>query len=260
MLAFSNPLERKLGRRNECGACGAGTALFGRELIIHHKEGARKFYDLASRHLDGVLLHTPDPLPDEAAHRKWRVLRRIGAVGLLWNRPSDAWLNIWGMKAEERKAAFQTLLEEKALLTVQVSGIKESLFCHAEDRDLLTEACSEKHFTRRCELLAPLDPLLWDRRLIEALFGFSYKWEIYTPAGQRKYSYYTLPILYGERFAGRAEIVCERKERELTVKNVWLERKVSSSFADAFRGCIARFAKFNACERIRWEKAAEGLF
>ena len=228
------------------------------ELIIHHKEGARKFYDLASCHLDGVLLNTPDPLPDEAAHRKWRVLRRIGAIGLLWNRPSDAWLNIWGMKAEERKAAFQTLLEEKALLTVRVSGIKESLFCQAEDRDLLTEACSEKHFTRRCELLAPLDPLLWDTRLIEALFGFSYKWEIYTPVGHRKYGYYTLPILYGERFAGRAEIVCERKEHALTVKNIWLERKVSPSFADAFRGCIARFAKFNACESIQWEKAAEG--
>lgn len=227
------------------------------ELIIHHKEGARKFYDLASRHLDGALLSTPDPLPDEEAHRKWRVLRRIGAVGLLWNRPSDAWLNIWGMKAEERKAAFQALLEENALLTVQVSGIKESLFCHAEDCELLTEACSEKRFTKRCELLAPLDPLLWDRRLIEALFGFSYKWEIYTPAEQRKYGYYTLPILYGERFVGRAEIVCERKERVLIVKNVWPEIKISASFADAFRSCVARFAKFNACENIRWEKTAE---
>lgn len=227
------------------------------ELIIHHKEGARKFYDLASRHLDGVLLHMHDPLPDEEAHRKWRVLRRIGAVGLLWNRPSDAWLNIWGLKAEERKAAFQALLEEKALLTVQVSGIKESLFCHAEDGDLLTEACSERHFTKQCELLAALDPLLWDRKLIEALFDFSYKWEIYTPAEQRKYGYYTLPILYGERFAGRAEIVCGRKERVLTVKNVWSEIKISASFADAFRSCVARFAKFNACENVRWEKAAE---
>lgn len=115
------------------------------------------------------------------------------------------------MKAEERKAAFQTLLEEKALLTIRVSGIKESLFCHAEDRDLLTEACSEKHFTRRCELLAPLDPLLWDRRLIEALFGFSYKWEIYTPTGHRKYGYYTLPILYGERFAAVLKLCASEK-------------------------------------------------
>ena len=71
------------------------------ELVIHHKNGSRKFYDLAERHIPPEILYAPDPLPDEFQHKKWRILRRIGAVGLLWDRPSDAWLNIWGLNARE---------------------------------------------------------------------------------------------------------------------------------------------------------------
>ena len=70
-------------------------------LLIHHKSGTRKFYDLADKYLPADLLAAPDPCPDESARLDWRVLRRIGAVGLLWNRRSDAWLGI-SMAAEER--------------------------------------------------------------------------------------------------------------------------------------------------------------
>ena len=73
------------------------------ELVIHHKNGTRKYYDLAEKHIPAETLNAPDPIPDGFLHKKWRVLRRIGAVGLMWNRPSDACLyGIWmpgtGMK------------------------------------------------------------------------------------------------------------------------------------------------------------------
>lgn len=76
------------------------------ELVIHHKKGTRKYYDLAEKHIQSDLLHAPEPLLDELDHHKWRVLRRIGAVGLLWNRASDAWLNIWGLKTEQPEQGF----------------------------------------------------------------------------------------------------------------------------------------------------------
>ena len=91
-------------------------------LIIHHKNGSRKYYDLAEKYLPAQLLDSPDPLPDDFAHKKWRVLRRIGAVGLLWNRPSDAWLNIWDMKSPERIQIFKELLSEGKILAVQVEN------------------------------------------------------------------------------------------------------------------------------------------
>jgi uncharacterized protein YcaQ len=62
---------------------------------------------------------------------------------------------------------------------------------------------------------APLDSLIWDRKLIKALFGFNYTWEIYTPAEKRKYGAYILPILWGERFIGRIEAVNDRKPKSL---------------------------------------------
>ncbi|MDD4139934.1 MAG: crosslink repair DNA glycosylase YcaQ family protein, partial [Eubacteriales bacterium] len=68
------------------------TLYFRGDLVVHHKEGTIKYYDLAERCLAPELLDAPDPFADDAAYAAWRVLRRIGSVGLLWNRASDAWL------------------------------------------------------------------------------------------------------------------------------------------------------------------------
>ena len=149
-------------------------------LIIHHKNGSRKYYDLADKYLPALLLDSPDPLPDDFAHKKWRVLRRIGAVGLLWNRPSDAWLNIWDMKSLERIQIFKELLSEGKILAVQVEGISAELYCRAEDHPLLETVLENRDYKPRCEFLAPLDCFLWDRKLIKALFDFEYSWEIYS--------------------------------------------------------------------------------
>lgn len=58
----------------------------------------------------------------------------------------------------------------------------------------------------RMTFIAPLDPINWDKSLVLALWDFQYAWEIYTPAVKRKYGYYVLPILYGDRFVGRIEV------------------------------------------------------
>ena len=65
---------------------------FTGELAVHHKRGGVKYYDLAERLIPREILLRPDPYPDEQEHLKWRALRRIGAVGLMWERASDAWL------------------------------------------------------------------------------------------------------------------------------------------------------------------------
>lgn len=219
------------------------------ELVIHHKRGARKYYDLAENHLPKELLLAPDPLPEEFAHKKWRVLRRIGAVGLLWDRPSDAWLNIWGLKPPERNRAFQELREEGRILEVQAEGIRGPLYCRSEDLPLLEEVLEDRAYPPRCEALAPLDCFLWDRKLIEALFGFHYAWEIYTPPKQRKFGFYVLPLLYGERFIGRVEAAADGKTGVLTVKGLWYEEGIrqTKKLQAAVNGCLKRLARFNQC-------------
>jgi uncharacterized protein YcaQ len=225
---------------------------FRGELVVSHKKGTIKYYDLAENCLSLQLLKTPEPYPDEFDHQKWRVLRRIGGVGLLWNKPSDAWLNIWGLKAAQRNEIFRQLLDERKLLELTVVGIKDKLYCLATDRGLLDTVLQENKFKARCEILAPLDNMLWDRRLIKALFDFDYKWEIYTPVVKRRYGYYVLPLLYGDRLIGRVEPVCDRKTASLIVKGIWYEEgvKPTKQLKTAVYQRLQKLAAFNNCKEV----------
>lgn len=217
------------------------------ELVIHHKTGARKAYDLALRHIPAPILNAPDPLPDDDAHRAWRVLRRIGAVGLMWNRPSDAWLGIGEMKAQARRTAFAQLEADREIVPVQVEGV--TLYARERDRPTLEAAMGDTAYRARCEVLAPLDPMLWDRKLIRMLFDYDYSWEIYTPAARRRYGYYVLPLVFGEGFAGRVEAVRDERAGVLRVRHLWLEDGVrrTKRLDAAVHGCMRRLAKLNGC-------------
>ena len=221
-------------------------------LIIHHKEGTRKVYDLAERHIPTKLLAAEDPNPELIDHIKWGVLRRIGAIGVLWDRRSDSLLGVWGMDAAMRRRAFQELEQEGRIIPLHIPEISVPLYMLAEDRPLLDEVMSGTPLKKRCELIAPLDPLMWDRRLIEAVFGFRYRWEVYVPADKRQYGYYVLPLIRGERFIGRAEAVAEQQRGVLTVKHVWLEpgvRQTKALEADVL-GALKRLARFNDCPEL----------
>ncbi|MBR3017247.1 MAG: YcaQ family DNA glycosylase [Clostridia bacterium] len=228
-------------------------------LLIHHKSGSRKYYDLADRYFDKPLLDAENPCADEAAFLRWRIARRIGAVGLMWNRRSDAWLGI-DMDTDQRNEAFSALEESGEIKAVQVEGIKSPLFLLANDLPLMESVLSGTVDTKaRLEFLAPLDPMLWDRRLIEAIWGYSYSWEIYTPVAKRKYGYYVIPILYGQNLVGRIEAAAEKKTGSLIVKNIWYEPGVRATKAleKAVRSAIQRLAKFNDCGSWHFAQSAE---
>ena len=221
-------------------------------LIIHHKNGARKFYDLAERHLDASLLTAEFPCEHDEELLCWRVLRRIGAVGLLWDRNSPALLGI-ELKADQRKVIFSALETSGAIRSARIEGIKTVFYYPAEDEPLMQETIAGTLDTKaRMEFLAPLDPLLWDKTLVAALWGFHYSWEIYTPASKRQYGYYTLPVLWGCDFIGRIEVTSDQKSRTLRVKNFWLEPGVRQTkrLQLALDRTLRRFANFNDCTTV----------
>lgn len=73
--------------------------------------------------------------------------------------------------------------------------------------------------------IAPLDNLMWDRKLIKRIFDFDYTWEVYTPKEKRKYGYYVLPVFYKDRFIARFEPEPYRGGR-LKIKTWWWEENV----------------------------------
>ena len=221
-------------------------------LLIHHKSGSRKYYDLADKYFSRDLLEADNPCPDEMSFIQWRIRRRIGAVGLLWNRRSDAFLGI-EMTADQRDEAFEKLEADDVIRKTAVEGIRFPLYFLTEDLPLaeavLADAVDRKP---RLEFLAPLDPMLWDRKLIEAVWDYRYSWEIYTPAQKRKFGYYVLPMVYGEKMAGRIEAAADRKTETLVIKNLWYEPGIrqTKKLNAAVDAAIRRLAKFNDCRLI----------
>jgi len=232
------------------------TLYFRGELIIHHKEGTMKYYALPEDYLSTEVLHAEDPNKTPEDFLKWQIYRRIGSVGALWNKPSDAWLGIGGLKSESRSKCFHALLEEKKILELNVEGLNAPLYCRTEDEPVLEKALAEKHFGERIELIAPLDNFMWDRKLIRQLFGFEYTWEIYTPPEKRKYGYYVLPVLMGNRFVGRIEAIAGKKDKTLTIRNFWPEKgfKGGKGFQKKLDQRLLRFARFNQCDKVVYDE------
>lgn len=227
---------------------------FRGELIVHHKKGSIKYYDLAERYLPSSLLTAPDPCPDAAGHSRFLALRRVAAVGLLWNRSSDAWLGVPDFQAAARNAAFDAWEKAGSVIKLTVEGLREPMYLPAQALPTLERAIQDPCPAPRCEVIAPLDSFLWDRKLIAALFDFDYKWEVYTPLAQRKYGYYVLPLLRGERFIGRVEAT--REENALTIRHLWLERDaaLTPTARRDVEACLHRLARLNDRETVKDEK------
>ena len=225
------------------------------ELIIHHKKGSRKYYDRAEKYIPASVLHAENPCGDAEAFASWRVLRRIGAVALLWDKNSTAFLGI-DLNAERRKRILADLTEAGQVSSVMVEGIKTPFYYRSEDDALMrTILEGQADLKPRMSFMAPLDPLFWDKTLILALWDYRYSWEIYTPAVKRKYGYYTLPILFGDRFTGRIEAVADRKKKILCVKGLWWEPDVrqTKKLNTALERTLRNFAAFNDCREIEWD-------
>ncbi|MDD4211807.1 MAG: crosslink repair DNA glycosylase YcaQ family protein [Bacilli bacterium] len=216
------------------------------QILIHHRNRNIRYFSLASElgflELKEYDLHTI---------YKHLIYRRIKAIGLLWDRPSDAYLGL-SFLTKDRKDLIGELLEEGRICTCEVECIKERCLYVKEDAHYWNELGDEAEV--RVEFIAPLDSFIWDRKWIKALFDFSYTWEIYTPEAKRQFGYYTLPILRGTTFIGRIELSTPKGEGVLIVKNIWFEKDEYRAYINDIQRAIIRYQKFAQCRETRYEK------
>jgi len=232
---------------------------FWGELIIHHRIGTRKIYDFTEKHLSPELLSMPDPNVTLEQYFEWKVKRRIGAVGLLWGRYSEAWLGIHWMKSKERTEALLRLEKKGEILPIKVKDITYPFYIRKEEVSLLHEVLNGIDVKPQASFIAPLDNLLWDRKLIKEIFGFEYIWEVYKPVSERRYGYYVLPVLYGESFVARFEPKFNKKTGKLEIINWWWEPDViiSEEMKQGLIRCFEQFLNYLGATGIKFTKESD---
>lgn len=188
------------------------------EIGVHHKKNAQKSFDVISRLLPKQVLEAKADYEDQD-FLSWYVLRRIRSVGLLWSKNGGGWLGHFLSDKKARTKALDDLLEKNQIMAVEIEGLKDDFYVHSDDlKDLENSEIKEV-----ASVIAPLDNLIWDRKMTQVLFDFDYTWEVYVPKAKRKYGYYVLPVLMGDRFVARFEPDKYRGEKYLKILNWWWE-------------------------------------
>jgi uncharacterized protein len=231
-------------------------------LALARRDGNRRVYDLAERLFPPALLATR---LDPEEQRRHKLLSRYRAHGLLGARGGQA--EIWSGtgSAAERDARRAELVETGDLVPVEVEGVRGTRYILGAERPILDGAVSDASTDVARDdvgvaFLAPLDPLVWDRDLLRSLFEFDYVWEVYVPAARRRWGYYVLPILAGDRFVGRIEPRFDRAADALRIVGLWWEPGVdplaSPRFVDAFVEALRAHARFGGVGRISWPRVS----
>ena len=185
---------------------------FAGEVTTATRRGAfERVYDLTERVLPAEVLALPTPAADEAQ----RELLRISANALGIASETDL-RDYFRLGVADTKARIAELVEAGELLQVEVEGWQKPGYLDPAARQ-------PRRPVEARALLAPFDPLIWDRDRTHRLFDFFYRIEIYTPIAKRKHGYYVLPFLLGEKLVARVDLKADREARRLLVHAAHLE-------------------------------------
>lgn len=210
-LAASDVENSRTGWWAWSGAKAALEWLFyaGHVTTATRRRAFERVYDLPGRVLPPEVLDLPTP--DEQDAHAALIERAASALGIA---TALELRDYFRLGAADATPAIDRLVQERRLLPVSVDGWPPAYVHPAAKRPRRIEAQA---------LLAPFDPLVWERARTERLFGFRYRIEIYVPAEKRRFGYYVLPFLLNERIVARVDLKADRERRRLLVRSCHLE-------------------------------------
>jgi uncharacterized protein YcaQ len=198
-----------------------------------------RVYDLTERVLPQAILALPTPREEDAQRALLLIAAR--AQGVATER---CLRDYFRLGAREAKARIAELVEAGELVAVAVDGWSAAAYLDARVTRAPVIAARA--------LLAPFDPLIWQRQRAEAVFGARIRLEIYTPRRERAFGYYVLPLLLGERIAARVDLKADRKAGALIVAAAHAEPDVDrAEVLPALAAELRLIAAWLALPRIR---------
>jgi uncharacterized protein YcaQ len=226
------------------------------ETMIHHRQGFERVYDLRER----IAPPQYDIVAPVEEAEDYFARKSLAFHGLLEERRLGGGLSMFAERNLNRAEAavwLDRLTSEGAITALRIEGSRGRWLALADDLPLLSalEAGETPAAWRPLDdatteteviLLAPLE-IVSARGRAGWLFDFEYIWEVYKPAAARRWGYYTLPILYGDRLVARLDPRLDRATQTLRILGFWREPDAvadEAAFAEALARGLARFATF----------------
>jgi uncharacterized protein len=222
---------------------------------LARREGNLRYYDLLERLLPADVIAREVPEREQLRHK---LLSRYRAHGLLGAGGAGGTFDRIAPPRSTpervgRNALLEELVELGSLVPVDVEGVRGKRFVLRGEVELL-EAPPEP--TPSVAFIAPFDSLLWDAPLLRTLFGFDYVWEGFFPPAKRRWGYYVLPILFGDRLVGRIEPRIERDRARVEILGVWWEdafkARRADGLVDAMRDALRAYLRFAGADHLEW--------
>jgi hypothetical protein len=192
-------------------------------LAIRERRGFQRTYDLAERVIPEEVRRR---VVDEVASYRTLILLALDGHG--WAETGTIAATFHLRKTREPfRAALASLAEGGEVLPCDAEGADGAPrrgWVRPRDLELAARLRRLRPAEDRGVLLTPFDPLLWDRRRVRFLFGFEQVLEIYVPPPRRRFGYFCLPVLAGERIVARADLKAERDRGRLRVLSLRFER------------------------------------
>jgi uncharacterized protein YcaQ len=230
------------------------------EVMIANRKGFDRIYDLRER----VLPREFDYAAPESESEDFFSRKSIAFLGLaresIWHTNLSFYIHR-NVSREEARERADRLIEQGVVSRVHVENSKDGFLLLTSDQVHLSELEAGRipktwkplgaSTLEEVTLLAPLE-IVSARGRAKQIFDFEYVWEVYKPAHQRRWGYYTLPVLYGDSLVARLDPKLDRKTNTLHVLGFWLEDGApkDETFAKALGRGIARFAKFVGAKQV----------
>ena len=228
---------------------------------IARREGNRRYYDLIERLVPAELLKLKESEEDGMTRRLLSRFRATGHddAGRHAGR-GDVQRRLDHRAGRPHRAAGG---RRRARCAVEVEGLKRLQYIIAAEETILDATTDPDSLPAPAvSFLAPLDPLVWDRSMLRTLWDFDYLWEVYVPEAKRKWGYYVLPMLFGDRFVGRIEPRLDRKTKTLRILGIWFqdgfEPMAEGRFIPALRDAVEAYRSFVGADTVTWPRTRVG--